>query len=84
MEKNYGLTGRNNIDSAVDLCAAQHMFNEVQDYLNSLVWDGVQRLNTLFIDYLGAEDTAYNRAVCRKAFTAAVARAMIPAVSSTL
>ncbi|MBQ9719080.1 MAG: virulence-associated E family protein, partial [Oscillospiraceae bacterium] len=78
MEKNYGITGRGNIDSAVDLCAAQHAFNEVQDYLNSLVWDGTQRLDTLFIDYLGAEDTAYNRAVCRKAFTAAVARAMNP------
>lgn len=36
------------------------------------------RLDTLFIDYLGAEDSPYNRAVFRKAFTAAVARAMNP------
>lgn len=78
MEKQYGLTGRNNIDSALDLHAAQHAFNEVQDYLNGLAWDGTPRLDTLFIDYLGAEDTPYNRAVCRKAFTAAVRRAMNP------
>lgn len=36
------------------------------------------RLDTLFIDYLGAADTPYTRAVTRKAFTAAVTRAMIP------
>lgn len=41
-------------------------------------WDKVPRLDTLFIDYLGAKDTAYNRAITRKAFTAAVARAMTP------
>lgn len=53
-------------------------YNPVKDYLNGLVWDGTPRLDTLFIDYLGAEDSPYNRAVCRKAFTAAVARAMNP------
>ena len=36
------------------------------------------RLDNLFIDYLGAEDSAYTKAVTRKAFTAAVARAMTP------
>ena len=36
------------------------------------------RLDTLFIDYLGAEDSPYTRAVTRKAFTAAVTRAMMP------
>ncbi len=36
------------------------------------------RLDTLFIDYLGAVDSPYTRAVTRKSFTAAVARAMVP------
>ena len=45
-----------------------------------LSWDGVPRLDTLFIDYLGAADTPYTRAVTRKAFTAAVARVMRPGV----
>ena len=43
-----------------------------------MTWDGTPRLDTLFIDYLGAEDSLYNRTVCRKAFVAAVARAMLP------
>lgn len=50
----------------------------MQDFLSGLAWDGVPRLDTLFIDYLGAADTPYTRAVTRKAFTAAVTRAMIP------
>jgi predicted P-loop ATPase len=78
MERFYNITGRGNIDSALDIHASEHAFNEVQDFIEGLSWDGTERLDTLFIDYLGANDTAYNRAVCRKAFTAAVARAMQP------
>lgn len=78
MERFWGITSRGNIDSALDIHASEHAFNEVQDFIKSLSWDGAERLDTLFIDYLGAKDTAYNRAVCRKAFTAAIARAMQP------
>ncbi|MCD8372017.1 MAG: virulence-associated E family protein, partial [Clostridia bacterium] len=78
LERYWGIVNRQNIDSALDVHATQHAFNEVQDYINGLKWDGVERLDTLFIDYLGAQDTEYNRAVCRKCFTAAIARAMEP------
>lgn len=80
LEKAYNITGRGNIDAALDIHAATHAFNEVQNYINRLSWDGVPRLDTLFIEYLGAEDdpAGYCRAVCRKAFTAAIARAMVP------
>ena len=80
MEKVYRITGNGKIDGALSLHSNKFSFNEVQDYLTGLkgAWDGVPRLDTLFIDYLGAEDTAYVRAVTRKAFTAAVARALKP------
>ena len=78
MEKQFAITKRGNIDAALDIHATDHAFNDVQDYLNALQWDGVPRLDTLLIDYLGAEDSEYTRAVSRKAFTAAVARAMEP------
>lgn len=77
-EKYYAITGRGNIDAALDIHATRHAFNPVKDYINSLTWDGVQRLDTLFVDYLGAKDMPYTRAVCRKIFTAAIARAMTP------
>lgn len=78
LEKYYNLTGNGKIDGALSLHSAKHRFNEVQGYLNSLQWDGVSRLDTLFVDYLGAANDAYTRTVTRKAFTAAVARAMVP------
>lgn len=80
LEKAYQITGRGNIDAALDIHAAMHAFNEVQDFLKGLTWDGTPRLDTVFIDFLGAEDdeAGYTRAVCRKAFVAAVARAMEP------
>lgn len=80
MEQAYNQAGRGNIDSALSLYMSQHSFNEVQDFINSLSWDGVKRLDTLFIDYLGAEDTPYVRSVTRKMFVAAIARAMTPGV----
>jgi len=78
LERYWGISNKGNIDSALDIHASEHAFNEIQDFLERLVWDGTPRLDTLFIDYLGADDTIYNRAVCRKSFTAAVARAMRP------
>lgn len=78
MERIYHITGNGKIDGALSLHSTAHAFNDVQDYLRGLRWDGVPRLDTLFVDYLGAEDSPYTRAVTRKAFAAAVTRAMVP------
>ena len=81
MEKVYGITGKERITDGFLLYCEMHKVNLVQQYLNGLpAWDGVHRLETLFIDYLGAADNAYIRAVARKSLTAAVARAMQPGV----
>ncbi|WP_175414338.1 virulence-associated E family protein [Halalkalibacterium halodurans] len=66
------------IQDGLVLYARKNQYNPVVSYLNGLEWDGTSRLDTLFIDYLGAADTPYTRAVTRKSFTAAVARAMQP------
>lgn len=78
LEHTYAITGDSRIDRAFTLCAHKHIFNEVQDYLKAVEWDGIRRLDTLFIDYLGAVDTCYIRSITRKALVAAVARAMMP------
>ena len=78
IEKTYGITGKERIYDAATLAAHKHTINDVRDYLTGLEWDGVKRLDTLLIDYLGALDTPYTRAVIRKSLTAAVARAMAP------
>ncbi|MBM7631116.1 virulence-associated E family protein [Geomicrobium sediminis] len=80
MEKILGFKVKDTINDALVIGAARNRFNPVVDYLNSLEWDGVHRLDRLFIDYMGAADTSYIRAVTRKSFIAAVARAMVPGI----
>jgi predicted P-loop ATPase len=50
----------------------------VREYLSKLAWDGEERLDSWLIDYLGAEDSQYVRAVARKTLIGAVARIFEP------
>lgn len=78
LESHYGITGKDKVADATDCVFSDHSFHPIRDYLNGLTWDGRERLDTLVIDYLGAEDTPLNRAMTRKHFTAAVARVFEP------
>lgn len=78
VENTYEIVSPSKVDDALGLCANNHSFNQLKDYLTELQWDGIKRLDTLLIDYLGAADTTYTRAVIRKSLVAAVARAMTP------
>lgn len=80
IEPILGKVSKNDVADAVDAVAGEQAYHPVRDYLNSLEWDKVPRLDQLFIDYLGAADTPYTRAVTRKSFTAAVARVMQPGI----
>lgn len=56
----------------------RHCFHPVREYLDSLTWDGEARLDTLLIDWVGADDNPYVRTVTRKALVGAVARIYNP------
>lgn len=78
MEKVYSITGKEKIYDGVAIYATAHKQNKVKEYLKNRKWDGISRLDTLLVDYFGAEDTPYTREVIRKTLTAAVARIMQP------
>ncbi|MBO4938494.1 MAG: virulence-associated protein E [Oscillospiraceae bacterium] len=78
VEPFFGKVAKNDLLDAVAACASDQAYHPVRDYLNALTWDGKPRLENLFIEYLGAQDTPYTRAVTKKAFTAAGARVMKP------
>mgnify|MGYP005940823133 FL=1 len=70
-----------NHDVAFTKVADDRHFHPVRDYLDSLPeWDGIERVEDLFIRYLQADDTPYVRAVTRKIFAAAVARVYVPGI----
>lgn len=78
ISRHYQLTGKQALLDANDLAMSQRTFHPVREWLEGLQWDGVERLDTMLTDYLGAEDNALTRAMTRKHFTAAVARVMKP------
>lgn len=78
LERFYGISSKDKIFDAVNVVASKNAFHPVRDYLDSCVWDGTPRVDTLIIDYLGADDNDYTRAVTRKTLVAAVARIYRP------
>lgn len=78
-EEKYNFDARAVLNDALNITEHKNAFHPVRDYLNSLEWDGVPRLATIFIDCFGVRDTAYAREVGIKFFVGAVRRVFIPA-----
>ncbi|WP_230028912.1 virulence-associated E family protein [Clostridium cadaveris] len=78
IEKYYAISSTAKCADALALSFEKHSFHPIKDYIDSLMWDGEERIDKLFIDYLGAEDNNYVRTVTRKILVAAVARAFNP------
>lgn len=53
-------------------------FNPVHEFIQSATWDNVERIDTVVIRYLGADDTPLTRMQTRKWMVGAVARAFSP------
>lgn len=69
----------NKFTKALAIVTDQRRFNPLKDYIRGLPdWDGVPRVDTLLVDYLGAEDSAYTRAVTRKTLIGAIQRVLEP------
>ena len=79
LSNTYGLYSPTKTKDAVLAVAAEKAYHPIKEYLEELpAWDGIPRVETLFIDYFGAADTTYTRAVSRKSMVAAVARIYHP------
>jgi len=77
-DKKYGITGKDKIFDSVQIVCRKNSFHPVKNYLESLIWDGVKRIDTLMIDYFACVDSEYVRAVTRKTLLAAVTRIYEP------
>lgn len=81
VDKRYGTFSARNYELALTKVSDDRAYHPIQEYLKSLPpWDRIPRMDTLLIDYLGAEDSPYTRAVTRKTLVAAVARILNPGV----
>lgn len=78
LERTYRLEARQKIVDCLSIIAAENAFHPVKEFVESRKWDGIERVDSLFVDYLGAEDSEYTRTVTRKLLCAAVARIYEP------
>ena len=77
----YGTFSARNYDIAVTKAVDDRSYHPIREFFDTLPdWDGVERVDTLLIDYLGAEDTPYVRAVTRKELCAAYCRVYHPGI----
>lgn len=76
----YGIEAPGLVRDALVATMEHHAFNPVREYIESEIWDGVPRVDEIFIKYLGADDNAYVRTVTRKMLVAAVARIYEPGI----
>jgi putative DNA primase/helicase len=66
------------VGRAVQAAARYSPFHPVRDYLDSLVWDEVPRLDAWLVTYFHAEDSEYVRAIGSRYLISSVARIYRP------
>lgn len=80
LSMHYGNKSKDTIYDALNQIVSEKQYQPVREYLKSVrdKWDRKPRLDSLLIDYMGADDTELNRRQTRIAFVGAVKRAFEP------
>jgi putative DNA primase/helicase len=79
LQREYGFTPSSSLaQEAVGVLADGNRFHPVRNWMQSLKWDGTERIAHWLIDFLGADDCDYSRHVGKWWLMGAVARAMKP------
>lgn len=79
IDLNYGTFSQRNYEVAVTKVTDDRGYHPIKEFLNNLPeWDKTERVDRLLIDYLGASDNEYIKAVTRKLLCAAVCRIYNP------
>ena len=81
VDSQYGTFSQRNYEIGIQKVTDDRSYHPIREYLENLPeWDGIDRVETYFIDYLGAEDNPYVRAVTRKILCAAYKRVYHPGI----
>jgi len=79
-EKHYGLANEKRIDDAIKVVANENRYHPVQDYLNALQWDGVERVRYGLHHFLGAEVSNYTYEVMKLFMMGTISRVFRPGI----
>ena len=83
MEK-YGISSEKKIESAIRIVANENRYHPIRDYLNSLKWDGTERIAHVLHHFLGAAEDEYTCEAMKIFLLGAIKLAFSPAMQETL
>lgn len=79
LDVHYGINNEASINDVLNNMFYDNSYHPVRSYLRELNWDGNNRLETLFINFLGADDSDYTKQVTKIMLVGAVTRIFNPA-----
>jgi len=68
------------ISGGMELLLNSRQVDPHEKWLQSLKWDGIQRIDTFWVNYVGVEDSEYIRAVGKNFWIALAARGLKPGI----
>lgn len=77
-EETYGLVVEKKLQDAVMVAANENRYHPIRDFLNSLVWDGEDRIRHCLHRFLGADEDAYTEEALRLFLLGAISRVFEP------
>ena len=78
LEENYGLISEKKVQSAIKIVANENRYHPVRDYLNSLQWDGTERIRYALHHFLGADTDEYTYEALKLFLMGAIRRVFRP------
>ncbi len=78
IETNFNLHHPTKLDDALRIIFKEREYHPVKQIIESIEWDGVERISTLLIKWLKCEDSAYSREVSRLIFSGGINRLYNP------
>ena len=78
LEETYGLTSEKKIETAIGIVANENKYHPIRDFLNSLAWDGTERIRFCLRHFLGADVDDYTYEALKLFLLGAITRAFKP------
>lgn len=78
IEEKYNIHNREKFDDALKILFAEREYHPIRQMIEAIQWDGVSRIENLFIKWLKCEDTPYTREVTRLVFAGGIHRLYNP------
>lgn len=78
MEENYDIVSEKNAKRAINIVANDNSYHPIRERLNSLKWDGIERVGKLLPRYLGADECEYTYEATRIMLMGAISRVFHP------